>query len=121
MTCLTSADRKRAVVCLVTLLVGAAAALRGRRLGRQCRDGYQSGKEAYDKGDCLTAADHRFALRNVAQDRIDSGRLNSLNGATARYGAQISLALRTKEELDQYGHSTERETKTSGKTDGEQQ
>jgi len=78
---------------------------------------YQTGKNAFDKNDYLVAAKHLFAYQKLMNGNIDQSMNNQINSAVQYCDEQISLAIRTKEELDKYGHITEVIIDASGSAD----
>lgn len=101
----------------IVMLIGALAAWAFGAYAAGAEAIYRTGKAAFEKNDYLSAAKHLFAYRNIAKDQIDEALLNSINDALSYCDDQITLALRTKEELDKYGHVTEVVIETSGKAD----
>ncbi len=79
---------------------------------------YQTGKKAFDDGDYLQAVKYLFAYQRLVEGNIDQGLAKALAAAIEFCDTQILLALRTKQNLDKYGHITEVVIESSGKADG---
>ncbi len=78
---------------------------------------YQKGKQFYEKGDYLDAAENLFAFLQLAGDGLDSSTRNAVEQALRFSEGQIRVALDTKRQLDATGKVVEVVVETGGKAD----
>ncbi len=78
---------------------------------------YQKGKQFYEKGDYLAAAENLFAFLQLAGGGLDSSTRNAVKQALRFSEDQIRVALDTKRQLDATGKVVEVVVETGGKAD----
>ncbi len=78
---------------------------------------YQKGKQSYEKGNYLDAAENLFAFLQLAGDGLDSSTRNAVQKALRFSEDQIRVALDTKRQLDATGKVVEVVVETGGKAD----